>query len=692
MSIILAADTGGTFTDLVGHDQDTGRVVYAKSLTTYDNLIQGIINCAEDAEIPFSRTDLVKHGTTLVINALLQRDGARIASVSSTGFRDVIEIGRGNRPSPFKLDYRRHEPLVPRHLRFEVSGRIDGRGQEIAPIDTAEVEALADHLLTLDVDAIAVSLVNSYLNPDHEAQVTEILRSRMPEVFVTMGAELSREWYEYERTSTAVANAFVGPKLARYVRSCRDDLAALGFKRSFYLMGSNGGVLSLDRARREPVTLVESGPVGGCIGASVYASALDIPNLIAFDMGGTTAKAAVIEKGELETRSPYYIGGYEDGFPIRSGVIDIVEVGAGGGSIAWLDPQNRLKVGPLSAGSTPGPAAFGKGGTKPTVLDANLVLGRVGHDTFLNGKLQLDKEAARRAIVNDISDPLGFAGANAVTDAAKGIIGFAVAEMTSVIKQVTVERGLDPRDFSLFVYGGSGPLHGSLLARELRIPVVIVPPEPGNYSAIGMLLADARRDVSQTTVRAFDTDALKDAAGQYAAMEEEARSELVEEVGDAELRVSRQLELRFKGQSHSLRIPVDADDIEPLGVLEERFYDAYRRRYGRVDETAAIQLVGIHCSVHGRTPAPPIASLKGDLPDDATPEAGRRMVHMGDQTHPVEAHVYKRGDLPVGFAAKGPAIVEEYGSTTLIGPGDSFEIGALGEIRIDCSQTLMGDA
>ena len=691
MALILAADTGGTFTDMVGYDDATGRVIYSKSLTTYDNLIQGIIDCAAEADIGFDKTDLIKHGTTLVINALLQRKGAKIASISTTGFRDVIEIGRGNRPSPFKLGYRRHEPLVSRDRRFEISGRIDGAGREVEPIDPAQVEQLAERLSKLDVDAVAVSLLNSYLNPEHETAVTTILRNRLPEMFITSGTELSREWYEYERTATAVANAYVGPKLGKYVENCGNDLGALGFRKTFFLMGSNGGVLSLERARREPVTLVESGPVGGCIGACAYAEALGIPNLIAFDMGGTTAKAALVENAALETRSPYYIGGYEYGFPIRSGVIDIVEVGAGGGSIAWLDPQGRLKVGPMSAGSTPGPAAFGKGGTEPTVLDANLVLGRVGHDTFLDGKLRLDGQAAEAAIAQTVARPLGYHGQSGIMESAQGMIALAVAEMTSAIRQITVERGRDPREFSLFVYGGSGPLHGSLLAHELNIPLVIVPPEPGNFSAIGMLLSDARRDASQTMVRTFDADALQQAEAQYLAMESESRAELAAEIGDGEFQTSRMLELRFKGQSHSLRVPIETTGVNDINQVCEQFFDAYRRRYGRVDRSAKIQLVGLHCSVHGRTPAPPISALMGDVGDKGPPRPSSRKICIGEDPVSIDVDVYKRATLPIGFKAVGPAIIEEYGSTTLVGPEDAFEIGRLGEIRVDCSKNARGE-
>ena len=396
MPFAVAVDIGGTFTDLVAYDHDNHQVIYTKSPTTYDNFVDGILDCFGKAKLSPDQTNFVNHGTTLVINALIQRKGAKAALVTTRGFRDVLEIARGNRPDPFDLNYRRDPPLIPRPLRVEVDERIDAHGAVATPLDVAALKALATELRAEGVEAVAIFFMNSYANPVHEEQAAEILRSELPEIYVTCSTELTREWYEYERTSTVAANAYVGPQVSTYIRQLETDLEARGFDGSLFMMGSNGGLLSVERTCHQPIGLVESGPIGGCIGAAAYADALGIKNVIAFDMGGTTAKCALVENGRFSVESIYYAGGYVKGFPIRSAVIDIVEVGSGGGSIAWLDAQNRLYVGPQSAGSTPGPVCYGRGGTEPTVTDANLVLRRLNPDQFLGGELSLDTAAAEQ--------------------------------------------------------------------------------------------------------------------------------------------------------------------------------------------------------------------------------------------------------------------------------------------------------
>ncbi|MEA2938837.1 MAG: N-methylhydantoinase, partial [Alphaproteobacteria bacterium] len=409
MPYAVAVDIGGTFTDLVAYDTDSHAVAYAKSPTTYGNLVAGVLDCFVKAKLEPRAANFVNHGTTLVINSLIQRKGAHTALVTTKGFRDVLEIARGNRPDPFDLHYRRDEPLIPRALRFEVAERIGSKGEVVTPLDTAAFAPLAEKLKGLGIEAVAIFFMNSYANPAHEEETAAALRALLPGAYVSYSTEVTREWYEYERTSTVAANAYVGPQVTTYIKRLETDLAAEGFAGSLYMMGSNGGLLSVERTCKQPVALVESGPIGGCIGAAAYAEALGFRNVIAFDMGGTTAKCALVENGRFSVGSVYYAGGYVKGFPIKSSVIDIVEVGSGGGSIAWLDPQSRLHVGPQSAGSTPGPACYGNGGSEPTVTDANLVLGRLNPGRFLGGELKLDVAAARAA-VGRIAGPLGFAG------------------------------------------------------------------------------------------------------------------------------------------------------------------------------------------------------------------------------------------------------------------------------------------
>ncbi|MDX1486244.1 MAG: hydantoinase/oxoprolinase family protein, partial [Alphaproteobacteria bacterium] len=584
MSFAVAVDIGGTFTDLVAFDPDTKRVIYAKSPTTYGNFVEGILSCFSHADVAPADARLLNHGTTLVINSLIQRQGAKTALVTTKGFRDVLEIARANRPDPFDLYYRRDEPLIPRDLRFEVPERIAADGQVITPLDMGALEDLAARIEGLDVEAVAVFFMNSYLDPAHEEQAAAFLRDRLPGVYVTHSTELTREWYEYERSSTAAANAYVGPQVSTYVRRLESDMESRGFAGSLFMMGSNGGLISVDRTCRQPVSLVESGPIGGCIGAGAYARSFGIKNLISFDMGGTTAKCALIDDGRFSVDSVYYVNGYVKGFPIKSPVIDIVEVGSGGGSIAWHDEQSRLHVGPESAGSSPGPVCYGQGGDRPTVTDANLVLGRLNAERFLGGELRLDTTGARAAVADKVAAPLGYTGEDGLIRMAEGILSIAIVTMAGAIRRVSVEHGLDPRDFALFSYGGGGPLHAAALARELAIPMVIVPPEPGNFSAIGMLLADARIDAAETFTGPLDEALVAGMQGRFLAMEHEAAAALKRDFGAEDVYFHHHAEMRYCGQRHNIKVPVSG--LRDVAAIRDAFTHDYKRRYGHADARA----------------------------------------------------------------------------------------------------------
>lgn len=681
MPYIVAVDIGGTFTDLVGFDHETGKATYTKSPTTYGNFVEGILDCFDKASLAPAEANFLNHGTTLVINSLIQRRGAKCALVTSAGFRDVLEIARANRPDPFDLHYRRDEPLIPRELRFEVPERMDAHGNVLVPLDTSAVEALAEELKRIGIEAVAVFFMSSYLDPAHEERAADILKRSLPGVYVTHSTELTREWYEYERTSTVAANAYVGPQVNTYVRRLENDLRSRGYGGSLFMMGSNGGLLSVDRTCRQPVGLVESGPIGGCIGAGAYAEALDIQNVVAFDMGGTTAKCALVEHGRYSVESVYYVNGYVRGFPIKWPVIDIVEVGSGGGSIAWLDDQNRLHVGPQSAGSTPGPVCYQRGGTEPTVTDANLVLGRLNPDRFLGGEMTLGVESARRAIAARTAEPLGYEGEAGLIRTADGIVSIATVLMAGAIRQVSVERGLDPRDFVLFAYGGGGPLHASALARELSIPAIVVPPEPGNFSAIGMLLADARVDASETFTGILDDVLATGMDGGFRGMEADTAETLRRDFGAGDVYFERKAEMRYYGQRHNIHVPVTG--LRTVAEIRAAFERDYKRRYGHADSKAPTEFQALHLSAFARLRRPDIANLRRKTPPGGTPEH-MRPVYFGAAGGTVETVIYDRDGLAPGFAAHGPAVIEEYGSTTLIRPGDRFEVGAMGEIRIEC--------
>jgi N-methylhydantoinase A len=677
--LIIAIDTGGTFTDLAAFDLTTRRFVSTKSLTTYDNLADGAFDCLRKAEISPADGTVFKHGTTLAINSLLQRTGARTALVATKGFRDLLEMARGNRPDPFDLFYRRHPPLVERDMRFEIDERTSAQGESDKAPDKTEVAKLAARLRNLAVESVAVAFLNSYVGPEHEEQVARWLKELLPDVFVTRSTELSREWYEYERTATAAANAYVGPQVAGYVRDLDHRLQKDGFEGRFFLMASSGGMLGVQTVLETPIALVESGPVGGSIGAAAFAKRLGIQNAIAFDMGGTTAKCALVQDGRFDVKSVYYVGGYGRGFPIRGAVIDIVEVGAGGGSIAWLDGQGRLYVGPKSAGSMPGPVAYGRGGTEPTVTDANIVLGKVDPDGFLGGAMTLDAAAAAQVITERLAEPLGYRGHDGLLRMADGIVTIASVTMAGAIKRITLEKGLDPRDYTLLAFGGGGPLHACDIARQLAIPHVVIPPEPGNFSALGMLLANLRLDETVTFIRPVDGDALAASEQVFDDLSDRMAAALRHEVEDTEVTFERYAEIRYRGQTHSVRTPIDGVE-DPAGV-RRRFEEVYRTRYGHADSNKTIEFVSLAVAAHGTMTAPALDALQSHG-GGAEPTVRRRSVYFGAANGSLDTRVYRRNELPARFAQQGPALIEEYGSTTVIGPDDYFSVGELGEIHV----------
>jgi N-methylhydantoinase A len=679
--LYLAADTGGTFTDVVAFDRASGDLRFGKALTTYGNLVDGVMIGVRDMGVPMDKVGVLKHGTTHVINAIVQRRGAKAALVTSAGFQDVLELARANRPIGFDLEYRRHDHLVERMFSFEVGGRIDRMGKEISPLDQKDLDHVISELRSRSVEAVAVSLINSFVNPQHEQSVAAQLREAMPNVFVTTGTELVREMGEFERTSTAVANAYVGPRAHEYLNLFSQTISREGFTKTFYMMASNGGVLPLERAMSQPIALLESGPVGGCIGAGIYADALGLPRVIAFDMGGTTAKCALVEDGKYDVQPTYYVGGYDYGFPVRTPILDIVEVGAGGGSIASVDEQGRLQVGPRSAGSEPGPVAFGRGGTEPTVTDANLVLGRIGAGTFMGGALNMDIAAAREAILSKVARPLGFSEGD-LDRVASGILRMAMVTMGDAIKEISVERGLDTREFDLFVFGGGGPLHGASLARELHIPRVVVPPHPGNFSAVGMLLAEYRIDESRTFLSMIDNDAVFQIRSAFDQLEAEVRPALSAENGAGRILFDRALELRYRGQAHSVR--VDIGHAADASEIRVRFHSAYRARYGHGEENTPVECVALKLTGYNVGDSFELGGLYEYDSGGAPPKPSYRSVYYHTTDQRIETPVYLRSKLAPGFKSDGPAIIEDYGSTIVIEPGDRFAVGLLGEITIHC--------
>ncbi|MBR1172759.1 hydantoinase/oxoprolinase family protein [Bradyrhizobium sp. KB893862 SZCCT0404] len=683
MSHFIAADTGGTFTDVAVYDAARQKISFAKSLTTYGDLVDGVVAGIDEAKGDFGSAVALKHGTTHVINAFLQRKGARAALVCTRGFRDVIELARGNRPAPFDIAERREAPLIARALRFELTERISPTGAVIQALDEDEVVALASTLRDARVSAVAVSFLNSYANPAHEQRTIEMLGKLLPGVYFTSGSALSREWFEYERSTTAAANAYVGPAIATYAAGFTKCLRDKGFGGDLAMMGSNGGIMSFEAAVERPVALVESGPIGGVIAAAEYARALGLNKVVAFDMGGTTAKCALVEDGSFAVQPTYWVGGYVRGFPIRSPVLDIVEVGAGGGSIGWTDAQRRLRVGPRSAGSEPGPACFGRGGTEPTVTDANLRLGRIGGGSFLGGRLSLDGKAAETAIRDRVAVPLGYgSGEEAITRVAHGILDLATTLMAGAVKEITVARGYDVREFALLVFGGGGPIFGAELARNLGIRRVVVPPEPGNFSALGMLMANARVDLAQSIIADLSESGIATLVSVRDKLRQDIQLEAERELTGKAITYHWQADMRYRGQRHS--IPVDFNGDPSANGLKESFEAAYRKRFGRMlGHDFKPEVVGLRVSAESAGDRPSLKVLSPGLRGAAVAPApaSHRPMHLRPGGW-VDVPVWKRDHLPVGWTTTGPAVIEEYGSTTLVGPGDVATVGALGELTI----------
>jgi N-methylhydantoinase A len=676
----VAVDIGGTFTDLAWYDSGSGAVKFEKVLSTSPHFADGVHQSLAKAGVDVAQALHFVHGSTVAVNAVIQKTGARTALVTTEGFEDVYEIGRANRPDTYNLFFEKPRPLVPATLRFGVRERMNATGAVVRPLDLASARRAIRKLRAAKVDAVAVCLLHAYANPAHEIALGEMLRKALPDVYITLAHEILREYREYERTSTAVLNCYVGPEVSRYLKRIDDPLRQQSFTGTFYIMQSNGGVMTAARARQSPVSMMESGPAGGIIGAAVLGKALGENNVIAFDMGGTTAKACLVERGLPRMADQYYVGGYREGYPMRLPVLDITEVGAGGGSIAWIDRGGALKVGPRSAGAVPGPVCYGRGGTEPTVTDGNLVIGRLNRSRFLGGEMNLDQDAAVQAITRVVARPFDMSP----IEAAYGILKIADARMSALVRAITLQRGYDPRDFSMIAFGGGGPLHATAIARELNIPRVIIPPQPGHFSALGMLLTDLRHDFVQT--RVVDLDAIDAAslADSFAPLEESGQRVLAEQGCDpTDTLLLRSVDMRYLGQEYTVSVSLSARlDADEMKALRRRFDAAYDQRYGHSDPEVPAQIVTLRLAAIGTVAKPEIATLRGPA-EYSTREIERRNVYFETAGKSVDSPVVQRGSLLVDQAFEGPVIIEEHASTTVVQPGDRVRVERNGCLVID---------
>jgi len=672
--LVAAIDIGGTFTDLMAFDGRTGRFAQAKSLTTPAQLVQGIIDCIRKSGLDPSAIGELIHGSTTAINTLIERKGAKTGLIVTRGTRDVYLIGRGNRPESYNLFFHRHRPLVPRHLTLEIEERLLSSGEVLEPLQLASVEQACRRFSEEGVEAVAVCFLHSYANPQHERSAGECVRRALPAAYVSLSHEILREYREFERMSTTVVNAYIGPKVGGYVKSLKSSLAEVGFRGALTVMQSNGGVMTPEIATERPVTMMESGPVGGIIAAARVGRALGFSNAISFDMGGTTAKVSLIRNNEPAMAPGYYVGGYSSGHPVMMPVIDVVEVGAGGGSIAWIDDVGALKVGPHSAGAEPGPICYRGGGAEPTITDANLVLGRLDPDDFLGGEMVLDATAAARGIKQKIAEPLKLN----VMAAAQAIIDIAVSKMSLAVREVSVAKGFDPREFALVASGGAGPLHVMAVARELHIPKVIVPLFPAHFSALGMLAADERHDFIRTFYADLDGADFRQLERTIEEMSKEAEGALRQKIGAAH-RIH--LDLRYVGQEFTLSVPVAAKQIKSADrrAIRAAFDRLYDRRYAHHSPGEPVEIVNIRLAAIGKRPKmkfPRVAARRKTAP------SRKVEAYLGGAGRAVSCAVHQRDQLGAGTRITGPALVREHGTTTVLFKGDVCSVAKTGELVI----------
>ncbi len=668
----IGVDSGGTFTDVVAFDPEGGRLVFHKVASTPDDpaagIVSGALGAAERAAAQPRDVAMLIHGTTVATNQVLQRAGARVALITTAGFRDVLHIQRQSRPLMYDLRARRTAPLVPRELRFEVRERMRFDGTVQTPLDRAGLAAVIDAIRDAGVQAVAVGLLHSYANPRHEREIGEEVARRLPGVTVSLSYELMGEHGEYERFSTCAMNAFVQPGIERYVTRLGAGLHEAGFAAPLYVMKSNGGVMTAESAARRCVETVLSGPAGGVVAGAAVARARGAADLITCDMGGTSFDVGVIQDGDIPFARDTEMGGLALGVPM----LDLHTVGAGGGSIAWLDAGNALRVGPRSAGAVPGPACYGTGGTEPTVTDADLVLGRLGTRTLLGGGMTLDREAAERAIHDRVAAPLRLS----VAEAAEGIVRVINATMTAAIRKLTIERGHDPRRFALCPFGGAGPMHGAELAAELGVAETVVPIAPGVHSALGLLMTNLREDRTRTLVRRLDAAAVEELRAVLRDLEAEGRAQLNAQDGVAPA-VSRAVGQRYLGQRYELSVPVGAE-LPALEELGGRFHALHDQRYGYRRDNHPVEVASAWVAVeHDLRPL--------ELPTvpaaDVEPVPRRmRPARFGGVER--EVPVYARDDLGAGCSLRGPAVIEQLDATSVVPPDHRLEVDRFGHLVV----------
>ncbi|MDX6439619.1 MAG: N-methylhydantoinase [Gaiellaceae bacterium] len=672
----VSMDIGGTFTDVVAYDESTGAYVASKSSTTPQDLTEGVFKALEAVVESPADIGFTVHGTTQGLNAFLQRRGEKVLLLATSGAGDVYHIARGNRTRLYDIHYRKPTPLVSRSDIVSVAGRLDYAGEELEPLDEDAIRSAARRVRDDGFGAVAVGFLFSYVNPAHELRAEEILLEELDGVAISLSHRVAREWREYERTSSAVVDAYTAPVVRRYLKRLESEMTERGLSVPLHVMQSSGGIVTSQSARDLSLQTLLSGPVGGTMGGVALARILDRPNLICIDMGGTSFDVSLVVDGKPDVSSETTL----EGFPLLMSIVNIHTVGAGGGSLAYAE-AGGLRVGPESAGADPGPACYGRGGTRPTVTDANLVLGRVDPAYFAGGQMTLDREAAESALAR-----LGAELDLSATDLAEGVCDVINAKMAQAIRTLTVEKGIEPRDFALVAFGGAGPMHAVFLAQQLEIGEVIVPRFPGAFSAWGMLETEIRKDSGRayfTPLAALDH---ADLAATLGTLEEEAFASLAEEgIGAETGRVEHALDLRYVGQEYTLTIPLTGsqepteDDFD--ANLGARFHAAHQQRFGHSNSGAPIEIVVVRTTALGDLGRiDPIAHEEVEKPAAARET---RTVIFGREAIPTTIVI--RDDLSHGATLEGPAVVEEATATTVVPPGVTLRVDAFGSLVITAS-------
>ncbi|HLI09415.1 MAG TPA: hydantoinase/oxoprolinase family protein [Ktedonobacteraceae bacterium] len=666
----VSVDIGGTFTDFVVHDQEQGYAFTGKVLSTPTDPARGVITGLTGLIDDLSTIDFLVHGTTVGLNAFLERRGSRVLLITTAGFRDVYTIARGDRKKLYALQYRKPEPLIPPHDIHTVHERVRWDGSVQEKLHSEDFEPIIEKLQTEGIKAVAICFLHAYVNPEHELQARKLLQERVPGLSISLSHEIAREWREYERSSSTVLNAYVAPIVERYLSSLEGQARERGLRSTLYVMQSNGGVMTASAARGLPIQTFLSGPVGGTIGGQALSQLLNRPNLLCVDMGGTSFDASLIINGQPSFSSETAL----EGLPILMSLVDIHTIGAGGGSLAWLE-AGALRVGPRSAGADPGPACYGLGGTQPTVTDANLFLGRMNPDYFLGGHMKLDRQLAGKAI-GSVADQLGLTS----EALAEGMLAVVNARMADAMRTITVKQGIDPREYSLLAFGGAGPMHAVALAKELDINEVIIPWAPGTFSAWGMLQTNVRHDLTRTFYQTLQETSASSLESMYGQIEEQGRATLyAEEVPAEQMGFQRSADMRYIGQEYSVNVPVSSTiDEDGLEALTARFHDAYKTRYGHSTPGAPIEFVNLRVAASGKLERR-TASFRPAKEQEGYEASTREVIFEGQA---VPTKFYRRDRLPAGTRLTGPHVIEEETATTVVPPGWISRVDELGNIII----------